>query len=126
MGYLVITISFCLMPVVLIVAPAYFFPLFFWNLGFWPRFVAASRTKTNLSTRANAYMLLGILNHPLPPELTGAMFQITAYFALVEATVLNYLVQDRVLRGGIYFLLMWFSMWGALEIVKLMARRFKA
>lgn len=77
----------------------------------------------NLEPRERAALLAGIPLDRVPPELGGAMLQITAWFFLVEFAVLRFLVQNPNRVLGVFTLLMWSSMFGALWIVKRIVRK---
>ncbi len=119
MGYIVLTL---MGPLFLLttIAQEYVIPLIFWNLGFWVRF---AYRRVNLQPREKAALLVGIPLDRVPPELGGAMLQITAWFFLVEFAVLSFLVQNPNKVLGVFTLLMWPSMFGALWIVKRIARK---
>lgn len=121
MGYLVITVSICLLLLMPILGPFSFVPLLFWNLGFWIRFV--EHKKVCLKREEKVKILLGIPINQAPNDVTGTMLQITAYLVLAEGYILNVFVQDQVFRAAIYFLLMGPSIFLALWMVKLIVHK---
>lgn len=100
----------------------YLIPLVLWNIGFWARFVEYQHTIPKPTRKG--YILLGLPINRSQVDMSGALLQIAAYLASIEASVLSTFIQERVWRAGIVSLLVWPSLLIALWIVKMIIRKY--
>lgn len=93
-----------------------------WGLGFCSR-VVTWHGRVQLKTREKMYLVFGVPISRDFGDLAGSVAQINAYLVVVSANILFMFIQDQVLWGGVVGLLALPSIWIALGIVRLLARK---